>query len=125
MASPALILVFLLTVSFTLATQLVVWREQSVHQQTRSGSMLEILMGDSRRLFANHFVTKADVYLHGGVYPSIFDQAQRENKTHLSQAAENAGVPGSEKDSIEAAHEEANEHHKDHDHGEEHEDAVS
>lgn len=63
-----------------------------------------MLMGDSRRLFANHFVTKADVYLHRGVYPSVFDQAQREKDAHFKclEAAPDAG-------------------HHDHDHAHEHE----
>jgi len=95
MASPYLVLVFLLTVAFSLATQLSVCREQSPHQQSRAGGILEILMGDSRRLFANHFITKADVYLHGGVYPSIFDQAasaeQAHERSHLAAASDSPG----------------------------------
>jgi len=79
-----------LTLSFTLATEIGLGRERSSRQATVSGSVLEILMGDSRRLFANHFVTKADVYLHGGVYPSIFDQAQREQKSHLAKEADSS-----------------------------------
>jgi tetratricopeptide (TPR) repeat protein len=38
--------------------------------------VLKILLGDSRRLFANHFFIQADVSFHSGYYPSIFDQAQ-------------------------------------------------
>ncbi len=87
MPSPTLILVLLFAASFTLATQLCAWREQSAHHKTKSGSVLETLMGDSRRLFANHFFTKADVYFHSGVYPSIFDEAQRARKTALQQGA--------------------------------------
>ena len=87
-ASPLLIVALLLTFVFTSATQLTIWREQSPRQRTPSGNMMEILMGDSRRLFANHFVTKADAYLHSGVYPSIFDRARAETKSHLAAAAE-------------------------------------
>jgi tetratricopeptide (TPR) repeat protein len=41
----------------------------------QSDGVLKILLGDGRRLFANHFFVKADVYFHSGYYPSIFDQA--------------------------------------------------
>lgn len=101
MASPSLITALLATASFTLATQLSLWREQSNHDKPEAGSVLEILMGDSRRLFANHFVTKADVYLHSGVYPSIFDQAQTE-KSHLAEEVDDASSTGSHSDLDEA-----------------------
>src|SRR5262245_42219609 len=84
--SPWAGLMLLVALVFSLATQMSVWREQSEHQRSRDGSVLETLMGDSRRLFANHFLTKADVYLHSGVYPSIFEQAQRAaGTTHLAK----------------------------------------
>jgi tetratricopeptide (TPR) repeat protein len=95
MPSPHLLLTLLLTISFTVATQLSLWREQSTPDQTRADGVLEALMGDSQRLFASHFVVKADVYLHSGYYPSIFDQAQPGKKSHLAEAAE--AVPTSEK----------------------------
>ena len=47
---------------------------------------LEVLLGDGRRLFANHFFVKADVYLHSGYYPSIFDAPVRQGNDHISQA---------------------------------------
>src|SRR6476646_9773633 len=84
MASPYLYLALLASGVVSAATQICVWRESSAHQQTGSESVLEVLMGDSRRLFANHFITKADVYMHSGVYPSIFDQAERARRSHLS-----------------------------------------
>src|SRR5262245_19003154 len=37
-------------------------------------SVLKVLLGDGRRLFASHSFVKADVYFHSGYYPSIFDQ---------------------------------------------------
>lgn len=77
---PALgyILSLFLTVVFTLATCLqpnsVEW---AGHKE--SDDMMAVLFGDGRRMFANHFFTKADVYFHSGYYPSIFDQAQRQS----------------------------------------------
>ena len=39
------------------------------------GKPLEVLLGDSRRLFAGYAFAKADAYFHSGMYPSIFDNA--------------------------------------------------
>jgi hypothetical protein len=140
MPSPGIVLIALTAVSFTLATQLGLWRELSEHHQTTSGGVLENLMGDSRRLFANHFFTKADVYLHSGVYPSIFDQAQRAKKTHLAEAtaatgAQHGAKPGSEEADhpghesgpghAEPQHDHDHDHDHDHEHGHEDEDAVT
>ena len=104
MPSPHLLLCLLLTVSFTLATQLGLWREQSEHQKARTGNVLEVLMGDSRRLFANHFFTKADAYLHSGVYPGIFDQSPRERKTHLSSAVSSSSSGSDRAEHAEHSH---------------------
>jgi tetratricopeptide (TPR) repeat protein len=87
MPSPCLVLVLLLAMNFTLATQLGLLRELSGERASSSSSFLNKLMGDSQRLFANHFFAKADIYLHSGFYPSIFEQAQREGASHLSSAA--------------------------------------
>jgi tetratricopeptide (TPR) repeat protein len=127
MPSPRLVLLALLVVSFTLATQLGVWREKSAHDKTQSGGVLQALMGESRRLFANHFFTKADVYLHSGVYPSIFDQAQRAKKSHLSEASSEGG--GARKEAAAPEHGDHEEHSEDadheHEHEHEHEDVVT
>jgi tetratricopeptide (TPR) repeat protein len=44
----------------------------------QSESVLSMLLGDGRRMFANHFFVKADVYFHSGYYPSIFDQGRKQ-----------------------------------------------
>ena len=77
MPSPILLLTLLLTLIFSLSTYL----EPRVGRWITRGqdqSMLAIVMGDGRRMFANHFYTKADVYFHSGFYPSIFDQARQQ-----------------------------------------------
>ncbi|HSM76479.1 MAG TPA: hypothetical protein VLT57_02580 [Bryobacteraceae bacterium] len=94
MWSPALVLLGLLATAFTLASQLVVWRAEQPGQSRPEGGMLDQVMGESRRLFANHFLVKADVYLHSGVYPSIFDRPHREQRSHLSSAALSAESAG-------------------------------
>jgi len=75
--SPKLVFALLVSLAYTLAT--------AAHLQMirRAGSIssdgaFKKLLGDGRRLFAGQFVEMADVYLHSGFYPSIFDR--RDNK---------------------------------------------
>ncbi len=69
-----LVLVLVLVATFGLAT-LFQPRAEAWNRQAGSASVLDVLLGDSRRLFANHAFVEADVYFHSGYYPSIFDQA--------------------------------------------------
>lgn len=119
MRSPGVLVLLLAGVCFSLATQLAALREQSQRQHSSGGGLVESVMGDTRRLFANHFITKADVYLHSGVYPSIFDRAAREKKTHLASATESPHTAGHDDHSNEASdhheHSETCEHHDEHD----------
>jgi tetratricopeptide (TPR) repeat protein len=88
MPRPALILIFLVALCFTLATWLGPHSEQESGAGD-SGGLLKTILGESRRMFANHFYTKADVYFHSGYYPSLFEQAQRVqiNRKHLQDEA--------------------------------------
>ena len=45
--------------------------------------LVEIVLGDARRLFAGYFFTKADVYFHSGYYPSIFDESGK-RESHMA-----------------------------------------
>jgi len=45
-------------------------------------------LGDGRRLFADYFFEKADVYFHSGYYPSIFDRNQAPKDTRHMTADE-------------------------------------
>lgn len=87
----SLILALLLSAAFGLAAWLEprspAWRGR----RAQSGSVLTMLLGDGRRMFANHFFTKADVYLHSGYYPSIFDQAKLDCEGHLAGEDEHSG----------------------------------
>ncbi|MDB6110789.1 MAG: hypothetical protein JWR69_2539 [Pedosphaera sp.] len=76
--SPYLGLVFLVTVCFTLATCLQC-RPGQWTARAQSDNFLNVLLGDGRRMFANHFFVKADIYFHSGYYPSIFEQAARQS----------------------------------------------
>jgi tetratricopeptide (TPR) repeat protein len=55
-----------------------------------SDSLMKVLLGDSRRMFANHFFVKADITYHRGYYPSIFDQARQieEKNSDVAHAGE-------------------------------------
>lgn len=81
-------LLLLLVVCFSLATTLqplaVTWSRSA-----QSGSVLKLALGDGRRLFANHFFIQADVSLHSGYYPSIFDAADKPKTSAV--AGETAG----------------------------------
>ena len=55
----------------------------------RNDDPLARILGDGRKLFANHFYTKADVYFHSGFYPTIFDNQESHRTAHM---AEDAGV---------------------------------
>jgi len=86
-----LVLILLGSSVFTLATILQP-RALRWSRQGNSDSALAIVFGEGRRLFANHFFVKADVYFHSGYYPSIFDQAQApKDSHHLTQ--EDTGGP--------------------------------
>lgn len=74
--SPKLVFALLVSLAYTLAT--------AAHLQAirRAGAVstegaFQKLLGDGRRLFAGQFVEMADVYLHSGFYPSIFDQRDK------------------------------------------------
>ncbi|HSU55951.1 MAG TPA: hypothetical protein VLT36_17980 [Candidatus Dormibacteraeota bacterium] len=81
-----LLLMLLVTACFSLAT--IVQPRADRWSQRGQDSVLKVLLGDGRRLFANHFFTKADIYFHSGYYPSIFDTAQPQRENHLASHEE-------------------------------------
>ena len=88
--SPKLLLLLLLVICFTLATVLqqraVIWSASRGDED----NLIAMTIGDARHMFANQFLTEADVYFHSGYYPSVFDEAHAQRKSHL---AESAGAP--------------------------------
>ena len=90
MPAPGYILALLLTGIFTLATWLQPHALAFNQSRKQSDNLLALTLGDARRMFANHFFVKADVYFHSGYYPTIFDQG-RTNEVHI---AEQAGADG-------------------------------
>jgi tetratricopeptide (TPR) repeat protein len=91
--APYVALLLLLAACFSLATVLQE-RVSSWSKRGESGNVLKVLLGDGRRLFANHFFVQADVSFHSGYYPSIFDQARAPKDTSHLTAKE--GEPAEE-----------------------------
>jgi len=91
--APFAILLLLLAVGLSLATVLQI-RTDGWSKRGQSDSILNVLLGDGRRLFANHFFVQADVSFHSGYYPSIFDQARTPKSTRHLTAKE--GEPAHE-----------------------------
>lgn len=83
--NPVLLLVLTLTVALASGGRLLLW-QQSRAQDT--GSLLTLLLGESRRAFADQMFLKADGYYHLGNYPSVFDLALPDGKTHMARETE-------------------------------------
>ncbi len=75
----------LLVLCFGLAAWLDVWFQSWQGNRARSGDPLSVLLGDGRRLFANHFFIKADAYFHSGFYPTIFDNREAFKTPHMAE----------------------------------------
>jgi tetratricopeptide (TPR) repeat protein len=54
------------------------------YSQSGQDSATKVVLGDARYLFANHLFTEADVYLHSGYYPSIFDKTAHPHENHVT-----------------------------------------
>lgn len=68
--------VFLATLVFTLATVVESEFKKTTASTNAEGAFTKLL-GDGRRLFSGQSVEMADVYLHSGFYPSIFDDREK------------------------------------------------
>ena len=75
---------FLATLAFSLATTLEPWFQSWEGNRTQSANVLQVALGDSRRLFAKHFFVKADAYFHNGYYPTIYDSKEGYDKAHIA-----------------------------------------
>jgi tetratricopeptide (TPR) repeat protein len=77
-------LLFLLVLCVSAATWLEPWFQTWSGNRAGSANVLQVALGDGRRLFARHVYAKADAYFHNGYYPSIFDRPQGMQKAHLT-----------------------------------------
>ncbi len=71
----------LLTLCFTVTG----WLEPKFQrqQENKPRDVMAVLLGDGRRIFANHFFKKADAYFHSGFYPTIFDNQDSFKTPHV------------------------------------------
>jgi tetratricopeptide (TPR) repeat protein len=79
-----LILILLFVLCFSFATYLQPRQEAREHTESGSSSVLTLLLGDGRRMFADQIFAKADAYFHRGNYPSIFDLNARSEENHMA-----------------------------------------
>lgn len=77
-----------LTLALATGGRLLVWQQA---QRQETGSVVALLLGESRRAFADQVFLKADAYFHEGFYPSVFDLALPEGKTHMAKETEAQG----------------------------------
>ena len=77
----------LLMVAFSFATTLEPWFQSWAGSRTQSDNVLQVALGDSRRMFARHFFTKADAYFHNGFYPSIYDGKEEGDQERIAENA--------------------------------------
>ncbi len=63
-------------VAFSLSTTLEPWFQSWAGSRTQSDNVIQVALGDSRRMFARHFYAKADAYFHKGYYPSVYDSKE-------------------------------------------------
>jgi tetratricopeptide (TPR) repeat protein len=108
---PQLTIVLLLVACFCLATSVDV--KLNSGKTSTDTSVLNQFMGEGRKLFANQFFVRSDVYFHSGYYPSMFDQASTE-ENHLAQRA-GAEEKHGKHETNSVAHEDQHGHDEGHD----------
>lgn len=74
-----------LSLSLAVGSIVAKWYASSPLVQRSSGSVTQMLIGDSRRILAGFLISKADLYFHRGFYPSIFDRPDTEEDNHLAE----------------------------------------
>lgn len=82
---PALPIALAFSIALAVGGRLLVW-QQAVAKET--GSIFALLLGESRRAFSDQVFLKADAYFHQGFYPSVFDLALPDGKTHMAKETE-------------------------------------
>src|SRR6185436_11333355 len=81
----------LAVVAFSLATTLEPWFQGWAGNRAQSSSLVQVALGDSRKLFAKHVFLKADAYFHNGYYPTIYDNNQGFEKAHIVEDMHESG----------------------------------
>jgi len=86
MAAPRYWIGLFLSLALAAGSMVDGWYATSPLSRRGSGSAIQILMGDSRKILSGFLISKADSYFHRGFYPSIFDQQAKEDDNHLAEA---------------------------------------
>jgi len=86
----------LFVVGVCLSTWLEPWSHRWEGNSRKSGDVITVALGDSRKLFARHFYVKADAYFHNGYYPSIYDKVDTE--LHMTAGTGGASSKHEEED---------------------------
>jgi|WetSurMetagenome_2_1015567.scaffolds.fasta_scaffold271693_1 tetratricopeptide (TPR) repeat protein len=109
--SPQLILLLLVALVFSFST----WLQPRAAQWTSgrdSDQLMQVLLGDGRKILANHMFVQADVYFHSGYYPSVFDQQYSPtNSAHMTETGLES-EPWQTNGQHDRAHEQEEEHEK-------------
>jgi hypothetical protein len=107
-----LLLLALMIFCFGLAAGLAPRFQALENSRRQSDNFFSLLLGDSSRMFANSFATKADAYYHSGYYPTMFDNKEAFKTLHMAedtgavtshnQGGEDANFMGAPRDWIDA-----------------------
>lgn len=97
MPSPGLQLLLWLSLCLALGTWLGPRAAEWGGRRAAADNLLEVVLGDARRMFATHFFVKADVYFHSGYYPSLFDEKPEDaGHAHLTDEHSEADLAAHE-----------------------------
>jgi tetratricopeptide (TPR) repeat protein len=80
-----LLLLALLVLCFGLGASLQPQFQALENSRRQSNDFFSLLLGDSSKMFANSFATKADAYYHSGYYPTIFDNNEAFKTLHMAE----------------------------------------
>ena len=80
-----LLLLALMILCFGLAAKLTYRFHTLEASRRQTDNFFSLLLGDSSRMFANNFATKADAYYHSGYYPTIFDNKAAFKTLHMAE----------------------------------------
>ncbi len=85
LTKPWLLLLLLLVVGFTMSTSLEPQHRERSGDRGQTSDLLAAVLGDGRRMFANHFFVKADKYFHSGFYPTVFHNKEAYQTAHIAE----------------------------------------
>jgi tetratricopeptide (TPR) repeat protein len=85
-------------VALCLATALDPWFQSWAGNRAASKDILQLALGDGRRLFARQVYAKADAYFHNGYYPTIYDNPEGFQRAHIAEERHQNGSDDAEEE---------------------------